>query len=214
MKKPFVAVGLVLALAILFTGCDMSMESSALSKGISDSSVSLSRGVEKSGAPVDFTATVKLYQDLGSVVTEHKGDSNHYKTVEETLYSFAYGPYGGAIVSDWPLLDGNNVIMNNVTNYNLDPVTGEISGSNHSVIKVVDESMQVVAVLQANGTIDGSLLGAEIVMNWTLKEVNGRKVNARGKVGGLFTWATFNVETMSLEYILPNGEFTLTGTYK
>lgn len=103
--------------------------------------------------------------------------------------------------------------MNNVTNYNLDPVSGEISGSNHSVIQVVDEAMQVVAVLQANGTIDGSLLGAEIAMNWTLKEVNGKKVNARGKVGGLFTWAVFDYETMSLQYILPNGTFTLTGTY-
>jgi len=71
----------------------------------------------------------------------------------------------------------------------------------------------VVAVLQANGTIDGSLLGAEISMNWTLKEVLGKKINARGKVGGLFTWAVFNDETMSLEYILPNGTFTLTGTY-
>lgn len=212
MKKILLVVGLVVLLGA-FVGCDMSMDKSVLSRGLTESTTMEARKIGKSGAPVSFTATVNLYQDLGSVVTEHKGNSNHYKTVEETLQSFAYGPYGGTIKSDWPLLDGKNVIMNNVTNYNLDPVSGEISGSNHSVIQVVDEAMQVVAVLQANGTIDGSLLGAEIAMNWTLKEVNGKKVNARGKVGGLFTWAVFDYETMSLQYILPNGTFTLTGTY-
>ncbi len=212
MKKILLVVGLVVLLGA-FVGCDMSMDESVLSRGLTESTTVEARKIGKSGSPESFTATVNLYQDLGSVVTEHKGTSNHYKTVEETLYSFAYGPYGGTIKSDWPLLDGKNVIMNNVTNYNLDPVSGEISGSNHSVIQVVDEAMQVVAVLQANGTIDGSLLGAEIAMNWTLKEVNGKKVNARGKVGGLFTWAVFDYETMSLQYILPNGTFTLTGTY-
>ena len=211
-KKSFV-VFVLLALLSLLISCDMSMDSSVLSRSMSASTAETSRKVEKSGAPASFTATVNVYQQLGSVVTEHKGNSNHYKTVEETLQSFAYGPYGGTITSDWPLLDGKNVIMNNVTNYNLDPVSGAISGSNHSVIQVVDEAKQVVAVLQANGTIDGSLLGAEISMNWTLKEVLGKKINARGKVGGLFTWAVFNDETMSLEYILPNGTFTLTGTY-
>ena len=211
-KKSFV-VFVLLALLSLLISCDMSMDSSVLSRSMSASTAETSRKVEKSGAPASFTATVNVYQQLGSVVTEHKGNSNHYKTVEETLQSFAYGPYGGTITSDWPLLDGKNVIMNNVTNYNLDPASGAISGSNHSVIQVVDDAMQVVAVLQANGTIDGSLLGAKIAMNWTLKEVMGKKVNARGKVGGLFTWAVFNYETMSLEYILPNGTFTLTGTY-
>ncbi|NLE15661.1 MAG: hypothetical protein GX626_07300 [Spirochaetales bacterium] len=211
-KKSFV-VFVLLALLSLLISCDMSMDSSVLSRSMSASTAETSRKVEKSGAPASFTATVNVYQQLGSVVTEHKGNSNHYKTVEETLQSFAYGPYGGTITSDWPLLDGKNVIMNNVTNYNLDPASGAISGSNHSVIQVVDDAMQVVAVLQANGTIDGSLLGAQIAMNWTLKEVMGKKVNARGKVGGLFTWAVFNYETMSLEYILPNGTFTLTGTY-
>ena len=211
-KKSFV-VFILLVLLFMFIGCDMSMNSDALSRSLSGSDEVVSRKVGKTGGPTSFTATVNVYQDYENVVTEHKGDSNHYKTVEETLYSFAYGPYGGAVESDWDLLDGKNVIMNNVTNYNLDPVTGEITGSNHSVIKVVDDTMQVVAVLEANGTIDGSLLGAEIAMNWVLKEANGKKVNARGKVGGLFTWAVFNYETMSLEYILPNGTFTLTGTY-
>lgn len=209
-KKSFV-VFVLLVLLSLFIGCDMAMNSDALSRTLGESDGVVSR---KAGGPVSFTASVNLYQDYEHVVTEKKGKGNHYKTVEETLYSFAYGPYGGAIKSDWALLDGKNVIMNNVTNYNLDPVTGSINGSNHSVIQVVDESMQVVAVLEANGTIDGSLLGAEIAMNWVLKEANGVKVNARGKVGGLFTWAVFNYETMALEYILPNGSFTLTGTYK
>lgn len=213
MKRNFFVVVLLIALVSMFASCDMSMNSDVLSRSLSTSDGVVSRKVGKTGGPTSFTATVNVYQDYEHVVTEKKGKGDHYKTVEETLYSFAYGPYGGVVESDWDLLNGKNVIMNNVTNYNLDSVTGEISGSNHSVIKIVDDAMQVVAVLEANGRIDGSLLGAEIAMNWVLKEMNGKKVNARGKVGGLFTWAVFNYETMSLEYILPNGTFTLTGTY-
>jgi hypothetical protein len=141
------------------------------------------------------------------------GKSNHHKTIEETLYSAQYGPYGGLIESDWDLLDGKNVVMSNVTNYNLDPVTGEISGSNHSVINVVDVAGNVVLTLDANGVLDGSLLGATIDMNWVAKETYGAKLQARGKVAGIFTWAVFNYKTMALEYILPNGTFTLSGTY-
>ncbi|PKL13164.1 MAG: hypothetical protein CVV52_07145 [Spirochaetae bacterium HGW-Spirochaetae-8] len=167
----------------------------------------------QSKAPKSFTATVNMYQDYEHVVTLDMGSSNHHKTIEETLYSYAYGPYGGTIESDWDLLNGKNVVMTNVTNYNMDPVTGAISGSNHSVINVVDETGATVLTLQANGVVDGSLLGAEINMNWVAKESAGAKVNARGKVAGTFVWAVFNYETMSPEYILPNGTFTLTGTY-
>jgi len=163
----------------------------------------------QSKAPKSFTAEVNMYQVQGSVVTSHKGNSDHYKTVEETLYSFAYGPYGGTITSDWDLLNGKNVIMTNVTNYNLDPATGAISGSNHSVINVVDENKQIILTLQANGVVDGSLFGAEINMNWVAKESAGAKVNARGKITGTFVWMEYGSTTP----ILPNGTFTLTGTY-
>lgn len=167
----------------------------------------------QSKGPKSFTASVNMYQVQGSVVTSPKGNSNHYKTLEETLKS-SYGPYSGTITSDWDLLNGKNVVMQNVTNYNLDPVTAAVSGSNHSVINVVDENDEIILTLQANGVIDGSLLGAEINMNWVAKESAGAKVNARGKVNGTFVWAVFNYQTMALEFsILPNGTFTLTGTY-
>ncbi len=162
----------------------------------------------QSKAPKSFYATVNMYQDYTSVVTNHNENNNHYKTVEETLYSVAYGPYGGTITSNWDLLNGKNVVMTNVTNYNMDPVTGAISGSNHSVINVVDETGAIVLTLQADGVVDGSLFGAEINMNWVAKESAGAKVNARGKVTGTFVWMVYGAVTP----ILPNGTFTLTGT--
>lgn len=213
MKHVVRVLGVLALMMVLFVGCDMSMSESAFSRSAVQSEELSSRAVKSNGR-TPFTAVVNLYQDYQSVVTEHKGNSNHYKTVEETLYSFPYESFGGVIESDWDLLDGKFVIMNNVTNYNLDPQTAELSGSNHSVIQIVDEQMQVVATLQANGTIDGSLLGAEIAMNWVLKDAPGKKIHANGKVGGIFTWADFDYETMGLSYILPNGTFTLTGSYK
>ncbi len=205
MKKTVLALMISALMFFVFVGCDMAMDPDGL--------VSRKADQNKGKGPTEFSASVHLYQDISSVVTEHKGNSNHYKTVEEILQSFAYGPFGGTIKSDWDLLDGKNVVMSNVTNYNLDPTTGSVKGTNHSVINILDESNQVVAVLQANGRIEGSLLGAQLTMNWVLKETAEGKVNARGKVGGVFTWAVFDYETMSMQYILPNGTFTLSGTY-
>ena len=215
IKKTLALVSFVMLL-LAFVGCDLagtgvSMEDAA-SRTMKTSPVAAETNA-KGKAPQSFTATVNLYQDYTSVVTRSMGNSNHYKTVEETLYSAQYGPYGGLIVSDWDVLNNKNVVMSNVTNYNLDPVSGEISGSNHSVIHVVDEQGAIVLTLQANGTLGGSIFGAGIQMNWVLKESYGLNVQARGKIGGEFVWAIFNPQTMSVEYVLPNGTFTLTGTY-
>lgn len=198
-------------------GCDMTSAEMQVSDLESRSSSASSSGSStKTGAPVAFTATVDLYQpDPLGVVTQNMGNSNHHKTLEETLWSYEYYTYGGAIVSDWDLLDGKHVVMNNVTNYNLDPDTGEISGSNHSVINVIDETGAVVLTLQANGVLAGSILGADIAMNWVAKDAAGAKINAKGKIDGTFKWAVFNPETMAVEYsILPNGTFLMTGTYR
>ena len=210
MKRKLLLLMACALLLIISTGCDMAIQTDGLASrkaGTNQNSQNNGKG------PTYFEASVNLYQDLGSVVTEHKGNSNHYKTVEETLQSFAYGPFGGPVSSDWDLLDGKNVVMSNITNYNLDPDSGAIKGTNHSVINILDASNEVVAVLEANGRIDGSLLGAELTMNWVLKETSEGKINARGKVEGIFTWAIFNYEKMALEYILPNGTFKLSGTY-
>ncbi|MGD9928355.1 MAG: hypothetical protein AB7S66_12485, partial [Sphaerochaeta sp.] len=193
MKKTLMLVASLVLLLGMFTGCDMAMDTSALSsRGVSlDSPLDAGRAL-KNTKPVSFTASVQLFQDFTSVVTLDMGNSNHHKTIEETLYSFMdlgpYGQYGGLVSSDWGLLDGKLVVMSNVTNYNLDETTTEIGGSNHSVISIVDPaSGEVVATLDANGTVNGSLFGAEIAMNWVMKE-NSAGVNARGKVDGIFTW--------------------------
>lgn len=215
VKKVLVPV-LLIALFSVFLGCDLAvggLQMDNMTGRSMESNAAKAEAVAKGKGPTSFTATVNMYQDYTSVVTRTMGNSNHYKTIEETLYSAQYGPYGGLIESDWDLLNGKNVVMSNVTNYNLDPVTGEISGSNHSVINVVDVTGNVVLTLAANGVIDGSLLGATIDMNWVAKETYGAKLQARGKVAGIFTWAVFNYEEMALEYILPNGTFTLSGTY-
>ncbi len=212
-------VSLVLLLG-MFTGCDMAMDTSALSsRGVKmDSPLDSGRAL-KNNKPVSFTASVQLFQDFTSVVTLDMGNSNHHKTIEETLYSFMdlgpYGQYGGLVSSDWDLLDGKLVVMSNVTNYNLDEATTEIGGSNHSVISIVDPATgEVVATLDANGTVKGSLFGAEIAMNWVMKD-NSAGVNARGKVDGIFTWYVIDPNTgaPNPNYI-PNGNFVLTGSYK
>ncbi|WP_320122901.1 hypothetical protein [uncultured Sphaerochaeta sp.] len=220
MKKTLMLVVSLVLLLGMFTGCDMAMDTSALSsRGVKmDSPLDSGRAL-KNNKPVSFTASVQLFQDFTSVVTLDMGNSNHHKTIEETLYSYMdlgpYGEYGGLVSSDWDLLDGKLVVMSNVTNYNLDEATTEIGGSNHSVISIVDPATgEVVATLDANGTVKGSLFGAEIAMNWVMKE-DSAGVNARGKVDGIFTWLVIDPNTgaPNPNYI-PNGNFVLTGTYK
>ena len=216
VKKVLVPI-LLIALFSVFLGCDLAvggLQMDNMTGRSMESNAAKAEAVAKGKGPTSFTATVNMYQDHESVVTQDMGNSNHYKTIEETLYSAQYGPYGGLIESDWDLLNGKDVVMSNVTNYNLDPVTGEISGSNHSVINVVDVTGNVVLTLAANGVIDGSLLGATIDMNWVAKESYGTKVQARGKVAGTFVWIALNPSTGEvLENIPPNGTFTLSGTY-
>ncbi len=214
--KKMLLSAVVLVVLVSFAGCNIVdgglQFDDAVSRKMNITSEESVADVQ-SKAPKSFTATVNMYQDYLNVDTLDMGSSNHHKTIEETLYSYAYGPYGGTIESDWDLLNRKNVVMSNVTNYNMDPATGAISGSNHSVINVVDENGAIVLTLQANGVVDGSLFGAEINMNWVAKESAGAKVNARGKVTGTFVWMGINYETGEIVEILPNGTFTLTGTY-
>jgi len=191
----------------VFTGCEVKVESR-----LSDAQFTAdSRGIstQKENKKEDFEATVTVYQDYENVVTEHKGKSNHYKTIEETLLS-----YGGAIVSEWDVLNGKDVVMTNETNYNLDYATGEISGANHSIINVVDNQGNVILTLKANGTIKGSVLGAAVKMHFVIEDSYDLDIKGNGTIEGLFVWAVFNPQTMSVEYILPNGTFTLKGSFK
>lgn len=208
IKKLLVIATIFLGI-VSFTGCDATMQNADVASRKQSSSQG--KGPSASQGRKAFTATVNMYQDYESVITVDMGNSNHHKTVQEYLYSYQYGPYGGAIVSDWDFLNGKNVVMSNTTNYNLDPVTGEIGGSNHSVINIVDEYGSVVLTLQANGKLDGSLFGAEINMNMNSKNSD---VKVNGKVDGTFVWIGLDYTTGETYQILPNGTFTLTGTYK
>ena len=208
MKSKVAILGVVILIMVsLFTGCDMLNESS-----LDETLLSVdSRGGSgsKQTTKQDFQASVTLYQDYEHVVTEKKGKGNHYKTIEETLLS-----YGGAIESDWDVINGKDVIMTNETSYNLDLETGELSGANHSIINIVDSDGSVLLTLKANGTIKGSLFGAVVDMHFVIEDSYGLDVKGTGDVGGLFVWAVFNPETMSVDYILPSGDFFLTGSYK
>ena len=208
MKSKIAIISVVILIMVsVFTGCEVKVESR-----LSEAQFTAdSRGVstQKENKKQDFYATVTVYQDYLNVVTEHKGKSNHYKTIEETLMS-----YDGAIESNWDVLNGKDVVMTNETNYNLDDQTGEISGANHSIINVVDDQENVILTLKANGTIKGSVLGAAVKMHFVIEDSYDLDVKRNGDIDGLFVWAVFNPETESVEYILPNGTFTLNGSFK
>ena len=176
MQKKLLVLVMLLGLLSVFTGCDMAMDTASVSSRkvtTTDSDVTEST----SSKPVSFTATVPMFQDYSTLDTLDMGNSDHHKTISETLYSYmdlsdyGYGVLGGFVDSDWDLFNGKFVVMNNVTNYNADEETGEISGSNHSVIELYDLTTgALVATLEANGTVDGTMFGAEISMNWVMKD--------------------------------------------
>lgn len=222
MGRKLVLALVVFLAMVTFAGCDLAMEGYDSSVDVQSRSLETTAvataNVKKNNAPQAFSASVNLYQDYTSVVTRDMGNSNHHKTVEETLYSIPLeieeGVFlGGAIESDWDLLDGKYVVMGNVTNYNLDEETTLLNGSNHSTITIVDELMRPILTLDANGVLEGSLFGAEISMNWVAKESYGLDVKARGKVEGTFVWLAIDGSTGELQQILPNGTFVLSGTY-
>ncbi len=219
MQKKLLVLVMLVGLLSVFTGCDMAMDTASVSSRkvtTTDSDVTEST----SSKPVSFTATVPMFQDYSTLDTLDMGNSDHHKTISETLYSYmdlsdyGYGVLGGFVDSDWDLFNGKFVVMNNVTNYNADEETGEISGSNHSVIELYDLTTgALVATLEANGTVDGTMFGAEISMNWVMKD-NIDDANARGKISGQFIWYVIDPTTGGIsETYIPNGTFTLSGTY-
>jgi len=162
------------------------------------------------------------------------GESNHFRTTEEqlsTTYEDIFEVEPQFIDSDgWDLIDGKEVFMTNITNYNLDLVfdsvtgdiiggTGMINGSNHSIINIIDtddegEIKEIVVTLEAHGTIVGNFFtGAVLDMNWTsVKDSGTFEGRARGKITGSFYW----VYDDSVDGLVasPYGNFTITGTYK
>jgi len=201
----------ILILLLGFSGCSLIDNGLEVDEG-AERRLKEDTPANTASKPTDFTATVKLFQDYESVKTLHMGQSNHNRTVEETLLTL-FDP----ISSGWGLLDGKKVQMSNVTNYNLDELTGAISGSNHSTINIIDEG-KVILTLSANGTIEGNFFtGANIQMNWVTSESKGSSpVKARGKITGTFYWVNIKDTTDFSNPVYhkpPYGVFELTGTY-
>ncbi len=192
MKKIVLTVSILFILLLAFTGCQVKADILPDEEILSAEARSFeSRGGVK---PQDIgEVSVTLFRQIDNPPTQDMGQSFHHKTLEEQMFSLgvAYGtPYIGAISApEWSLIDGKQVVMSNVTNYNLDENTGELWGSNHSEITIVDLATGgPVLTLQANGTIKGSLFGAEIDMNWVIVEDYGNDVKGTGKINGTFAW--------------------------
>jgi hypothetical protein len=207
-------LAVVLIVSVSFSGCNL------VDSGVQFDDSELSRKVASENKPTGFDASVTLYitvPDFASLVP--LGQSNHHRVTDEQLSSDSEYP----IVSKCDLFGGNTVVMTNITNYNLDgdllPFiygldlngTGDINGSNHSTIKIMDGTTTVM-ILEAHGTIVGNYLdGAYLDMNWTSVKGSGTfKGNARGKITGDFYWVYGPEGPVASPY----GIFNLTGTYK
>lgn len=216
-------LAVVLIVSLSFAGCSLvdsgdQFDDSGLSRKASKT--------EKSGGkPTDFTATVTLFKDLSNTGSEQTNDiSDHIRLTGEqlsTTYPVIEGLNQSIDSPIWGLIAGKEVEMTNITNYNLDPLTFDINGSNHSTINIVDEDGNVVVTLEAHGTIVGNIFygGAVLDMNWTSV---GSGINARGKITGDFYWfdgLDEAFEPISLPstsenpFGIPYGDFKLTGTY-
>ncbi len=210
----------ILLVVIGFAGCDLVGNSAEL-----DASSRKAAAAPKAG-PKTFSATVMMTQVLGSVDTTNMGNSNHKRAENEQLFS-GYIDYdtGSAVFTpisspEWDLLDGAYATMENTTNYNLDldlqtfQGTGELNGSNHSVIYITTGpggTGNLNMTMQANGTIVGNFFtGATLSMNWVAGNVP-EKIKASGTITGTFFW--FDLSTGSPVQIVPYGLFTITGRY-
>ena len=209
-------LAVVLIVSVSFAGCNL--DGNGLQLDDSGLSRKMSNKTEKSLEidPTGFTATVLVGQVEDSVVTkEPSGNSNRYKTLEETLV-------GTVETSSWTEFIGAEVIMQNVTNYEqvflnynydygFEYSVASISGTNHSTITItmknLDGTSGEVITLKANGKIDGDTLqGAMVDMkfNSTGQKGQSKSIQMKGALSGLFIW--FAPQAY--------GTFDLIGTYK
>jgi hypothetical protein len=212
-------LAVVLIVSLSFAGCNL------VDGGDQFDDSGLSRKVASENKPKEFYAEVTLNK-----ISLHDplkmGSSNHYRMIEEQLSTihedlFKIDPQ--FIDSGWSLLNGQEVVMTNITNYNMDE-DGNINGSNHSTINIMSynediENYELVLTLEAHGTIVGNLItGAFLDMNWTSVKGSGTfKGNARGKITGYFFWHEVQNDEDGNPIIVPiypYGDFELTGTYK
>lgn len=223
MKRTMILMVTVMAMLIMFVGCQVETEVVPDEQILAAESRSV---LTRSAAKQEVSATVTLYQDFKNVVTQDMGSSHHHKTLEETLTSLGMvdsenDSFG--VSSEWDLISGAQVVMSNETNYNLDgelteegdPILGtgtfDLWGSNHSSITFMKDDVPVLT-LRAHGRIEGNLLtGADISMNWVVAEDYGNRVKGTGKVSGTFNWV-FPADDPLGGW--PRGTFTLSGSIR
>lgn len=212
MKKNLIKTVVVTMIVLLVLGgCDLfqvKLEEDLAAESRTQVSTETIEQTED-GSYIPFVATIGLQQDPFSVITKNLGNGQRFKTVEETVY-------GQVMASDWTALTGAQVVMQNKTNYSLqpsdpfviDPASGYsidtylVDGTNHSEVTLYLADGTALN-LKANGSLSGNIpLGAALDMNFTT--VGKSTVKLHGRLNGTFYWVTTP----------PSGIITLSGYYK
>lgn len=180
---------LTIVLIVGFTGCELTSPEVTEDELTEDSRRFGSQGPRKPSR-TEFTASIQLQQVPDSVVTVQIGDTNRYKTKKEQLI-------GVVLSSDWEVLAGASIIMDNKTDFTLLPIvegayagTYDISGKDSCTIKIMKDD-KVIMRMRASGTIEGNMpCGAALEMDWRTigKPTYGR---ASGSLSGTFVWPPF-----------------------
>jgi hypothetical protein len=190
-----------IAAAALLTaaGCSMVDTGETFSEGSGSRKAAL--------AKVPFEAVITVYQIAAD--TYPVGSGPHWKTEDETLI-------GSVVSSDWELLEGASVVMDNRTNFNLSPLypdygfyPAEIEGTNHSDVTMTTLTGEKLS-FTANGKIEGVFpvqAGVNMRFSLTGPSDGGSVSNVNGSLEGAFTWVFYG------DIPAAQGTFTLTGFY-
>ncbi len=158
-------------------------------------------------ARVPFEAVITVQQIEAD--TYPVGSGPHWKTEDETLL-------GNVVSSDWPLLEGAAVVMDNRTNFNLNPLypdygfyPADIKGTNHSNVTITALTGENLS-FTANGSIEGVFpveAGVNMRFSLTGPSDGGSVSNVNGSLEGSFTWVFYG------DIPAAQGTFKLTGFY-
>ncbi len=237
MTKRKVAITILSILALIIsvtfiTSCEMQAVQDLDDASVSRRAAPAGRPNTNNG-PQEFTATIIVYQEPGYETFHVGGD--RFRTTDEVLI-------GMVLYSNWGALEDKKVVMNNFTNFHffIDGIltdgdgtsitdeeenfipTGNVSGTNHSKVEIIDGDDSVVMTINANGKLEGYIpFGAQLEMTWN---TTGPGSNARGDLAGDFYWLYWLFDKELLDGLIgeygdfgppgkPFGLLTLTGFY-